>query len=126
MKKLRNSFIKYSCGSFSKEKIYNVVKETARRLNFMGAIFETVMLVCFGLSWPINVVKAYKTQTTKGTSLPFIFLIIAGYVAGIVAKIITGQMNYVLIVYVINLLIVMMNVVVYARNYQIDKRNHII
>lgn len=126
MKKLRNSFIKYSCGSFSKEKIYNVVKETARRLNFMGAIFETVMLVCFGLSWPINVVKAYKTQTTKGTSLPFIFLIIAGYIAGIVAKIITGQMNYVLIVYVINLLIVMMNVVVYARNYQIDKRNHII
>ena len=47
----------------------------------MGAIFETVMLVCFGLSWPINVVKAYKTQTTKGTSLPFIFLIIAGYIA---------------------------------------------
>ena len=126
MKKLRNSFIKYSCGSFSKEKIYNVVKETARRLNFMGAIFETVMLVCFGLSWPINVVKAYKTKTIKGTSLPFIFLIIAGYVAGIVAKIITRQMNYVLIVYVINLLIVMMNVVVYARNYQIDKRNHII
>ena len=92
----------------------------------MGAIFETVMLVCFGLSWPINVVKAYKTKTTKGTSLPFIFLIIAGYVAGIVAKIITGQMNYVLIVYAINLLIVMMNVVVYVRNYQIDKRNHII
>lgn len=126
MNKLRKSFIKSFYGSFLKQKFYNVVKETARRLNFMGAIFETVMLVCFGLSWPINVVKAYKTQTTKGTSLPFIFLIIAGYVAGIVAKIITGQMNYVLIVYVINLLIVMMNVVVYARNYQIDKRNHII
>ena len=126
MNKLRKSFIKNFYGSFLKQKFYNVVKETARRLNFMGAIFETVMLVCFGLSWPINVVKAYKTQTTKGTSLPFIFLIIAGYLAGIVAKIITGQMNYVLIVYVINLLIVMMNVVVYARNYQIDKRNHII
>lgn len=126
MNKLRKSFIKSFYGSFLKQKFYNVVKETARRLNFMGAIFETVMLVCFGLSWPINVVKAYKTQTTKGTSLPFIFLIIAGYVAGIVAKIITGQMNYVLIVYAINLLIVMMNVVVYARNYQIDKRNHII
>ena len=55
----------------------------------MGAIFETVMLVCFGLSWPINVVKAYKTQTTKGTSLPFIFLIITGYIAGIVAKIVS-------------------------------------
>lgn len=89
----------------------------------MGAIFETVMLVCFGLSWPINVVKAYKSQTTKGTSLPFIFLIITGYVAGIIAKVIAGQTNYVLIVYVINLLIVLLNVVVYARNYQLDKRN---
>ena len=89
----------------------------------MGAIFETVMLVCFGLSWPINVVKAYKSQTTKGTSLPFIFLIITGYVAGIIAKVIAGQMNYVLIVYIINLMIVSLNVVVYARNYQLDKRN---
>ena len=26
----------------------------------MGAIFETVMLVCFGLSWPINVVSLSK------------------------------------------------------------------
>ena len=89
----------------------------------MGAIFETVMLVCFGLSWPINVVKAYKSQTTKGTSLPFIFLIITGYVAGIIAKVIAGQTNYVLIVYVINLVIVLLTVVVYARNYQLDKRN---
>ena len=89
----------------------------------MGAIFETVMLVCFGLSWPINVVKAYKSQTTKGTSLPFIFLIIIGYVAGIIAKVIAGQTNYVLIVYVINLMIVLLNVAVYARNYQLDKKN---
>ena len=92
----------------------------------MGAIFETVMLVCFGLSWPINVVKAYKTQTTKGTSLPFIFLIITGYVAGITAKIITEQINYVLVVYIINLIIVMLNVVVYIRNYRLDKKNNII
>ena len=92
----------------------------------MGAIFETVMLVCFGLSWPINVVKAYKTQTTKGTSLPFIFLIITGYIAGIVAKIVTGQVNYVLVVYIINLVIVMLNVAVYIRNYQLDKKNPVI
>ena len=89
----------------------------------MGAIFETVMLVCFGLSWPINVVKAYKSQTAKGTSLPFIILIITGYVAGIIAKVIAGQTNYVLIVYVINLMIVLLNVAVYARNYQLDKKN---
>lgn len=90
----------------------------------MGAIFETIMLVCFGLSWPINVVKAYKAGTTKGTSLPFILLIITGYIAGITAKIVNGQFNYVFIVYIINLVIVMLNVVVYFRNYRLDKKTN--
>ena len=70
----------------------------------MGSIFESIMLICFGLSWPLNVVKAYKARTAKGTSLPFIILIITGYIAGITAKIITGQINYVLIVYLLNLI----------------------
>jgi len=90
----------------------------------MSAIFETVMLVCFGLSWPINVVKAYNAGTTKGTSLPFILLIITGYFAGITAKIVNGQFNYVFIVYIINLLIVMLNVIVYFRNYHLDKKTN--
>ena len=55
----------------------------------MGAIFESIMLICFGLSWPLNVIKAYKARTTKGSSLPFILLIVTGYIAGITAKIIT-------------------------------------
>lgn len=88
----------------------------------MVEIFETIMLVCFGLSWPINVVKAYKARTTKGTSLPFILLIITGYLAGITAKIVNGQLNYVFIVYIINLVIVMLNIVVYFRNYYLDKK----
>ena len=88
----------------------------------MSALFETIMLVCFGLSWPINVVKAYKAGTTKGTSLPFILLIITGYLAGITAKIVNGQFNYVFIVYLINLVIVMLNVVTYFRNYRLDKK----
>lgn len=88
----------------------------------MSAIFETVMLVCFGLSWPINVIKAYKSRTTKGTSLQFIFLIIIGYFAGITAKIVNGQFNYVFIVYIINLLIVTFDVLVYFRNYRLDKK----
>ena len=90
----------------------------------MDAIFETIMLICFGLSWPINVVKAYKAGTTKGTSLPFILLIITGYFAGITAKIVNGQFNYVFIVYIINLLIVMLNVIVYFRNYHLDKKTN--
>ena len=88
----------------------------------MGSILETVMLVCFGFSWPLNVIKAYRAKTAKGTSLPFILLIIAGYIAGISAKLITGQINYVLIAYILNLAIVSLNIVVYFRNVSLDKK----
>ncbi len=90
-------------------------------MNF-AHLFEAAMLVCFGFSWPLNVMKAYKARTAKGTSLPFIILIITGYVAGITAKIINGQFNYVLAVYFLNLAIVMTNVFVYIRNKALDKK----
>ena len=86
----------------------------------MGAIFETVMLVCFGLSWPLNVIKAYKAGTTKGTSLPFILLIITGYIAGITAKVCSHNYSYVLAIYVINLIFVSANLVVYFINRSYD------
>ena len=88
----------------------------------MGSILETVMLVCFGFSWPLNVMKAYKAKTAKGTSLPFIMLIIIGYIAGISAKLISGQVKYVLIAYILNLAIVSLKVIVYFRNVSLDKK----
>lgn len=88
----------------------------------MSSIFETIMLVCFGLSWPINVIKAYRARTAKATSLPFILLIFTGYIAGITAKIVSGQMNYVFVVYLINLAIVLLNIMVYFRNVALDNK----
>ena len=91
----------------------------------MGSILETVMLVCFGISWPLNVIKAYRARTAKGTSLPFILMIMVGYVAGITAKVISGQTNYVLAAYILNLAIVSLNMVIYFRNVALDhKQNH--
>ena len=89
----------------------------------MGSILETIMLLCFGFSWPLNVIKAYNAKTAKGTSLPFILLIFIGYIAGISAKIISGQMNYVFIVYLLNLAIVLLNIVVYFRNVALDNKS---
>ena len=86
-------------------------------------LFEALMLVCFGFSWPLNVIKAYKARTAKGTSLAFIFLIITGYLAGISAKFLNHQINYVLAVYFLNLAIVLVNVFVYIRNKALDKQS---
>lgn len=88
----------------------------------MGSLLEAVMMLCFGLSWPINVIKAYKARTAKGTSLPFILLITFGYLAGITAKIVTGQINYVLAVYLFNLAVVGLNIVVYFHNTALDRK----
>lgn len=87
----------------------------------LAHLLEAGMLVCFGFSWPLNVVKAYKARTAKGTSLAFIVLIITGYLAGISAKIINNQFNYVLAVYFLNLAIVSANVFVYIRNKHMDR-----
>ena len=87
----------------------------------MSELLETVMLVCFGLSWPISVVKNIRTGTAKGMSRPFILLITFGYIAGISAKIMSHNINYVLIVYFINIAAVSVNIAVYIRNSRLDR-----
>lgn len=89
---------------------------------FMSSILETVMLICFGLSWPINVVNSYRARTARTTSLPFILLIFTGYLAGITAKIAAGEINYVFVVYLINLAIIILNIIIYFRNAALDKK----
>ena len=88
----------------------------------MIEIFESVMLICFGLSWPMSVVKNIKAHTAKSMSLPFILLIIFGYIAGITAKICAGNFSYVLVIYVLNLAFVATNLVVYFINRRSDMR----
>ena len=65
----------------------------------MAQLLEAIMMICFGLSWPMALVKNIRAKSAKGMSLPFILLIISGYVAGTIAKIISDNITYVLIVY---------------------------
>lgn len=78
------------------------------------------MLVCFGLSWPLNAYKNFKAGTAAGSSWQFIALITAGYVAGIAAKFASGQINWVLAVYFINMACLAANWLVYFRNRHLD------
>lgn len=54
----------------------------------MAEILEIVMIVSFGASWPLNVMKSWKARTTKGKSLPFLLLIFFGYIAEIASKLV--------------------------------------
>jgi len=89
----------------------------------MAELFEIVMIVCFGFSWPMNVIKSYRARTTKGKSLAFLLLISTGYVFGIIGKIISGSFKwYVMFFYVLNLCMVLTDVAMYVRNYRLDKQ----
>jgi len=88
----------------------------------MSEILETLMLICFGLSWPISVVRNIRAKTAKSTSLGFILLIMLGYIAGISAKLTTHNYSYVLAVYIINLAAVTANLIVYFINRGYDRR----
>ena len=92
----------------------------------MPEILEITMLICFGFSWPLNVIKSYKARTAKGKSLPFLLLIITGYVAGIASKFVNPAFDfadkwYVLFFYFLNLIMVSLDVVMYFRNRRLDK-----
>lgn len=88
----------------------------------MAELLESTMLICFGLSWPMNLSKNIKAKSAKNMSLQFILLIIFGYIAGITAKIFTHRFNYVLVVYLLNLVVVSANVVVYFINRRYDRQ----
>ena len=87
----------------------------------MKEIFEFIMLVCFGLSWPISVYKSIKSGSTQGKSVVFIIAIIIGYISGILGKFIGGQINYVLVIYCFNLVVVSIDLTLYFINKRREK-----
>ena len=87
----------------------------------MANVCEIIMLICFGVSWPINFRKAWISGTAKGTSLAFLCMIECGYIAGIAAKLIRGDINYVLIFYTINIIAVAANIILYFVNKKKDR-----
>lgn len=99
----------------------------------MAELFEIIMIVSFGASWPLNVIKSYKARTTKGKSLGFLLLIFFGYIAGITSKLINpvymasiGQKWYVLFFYVLNFLMVGADLLMYVRNRRLDRENGVL
>lgn len=93
----------------------------------LSEILEVVMIVSFGASWPMNVMKSYKARTAKGKSLAFLLLILFGYVAGIASKLINetymaqfGQKWYVLFFYCLNFVMVFADLMLYIRNRRLD------
>ncbi|MCM1523598.1 MAG: hypothetical protein NC120_03975 [Ruminococcus sp.] len=98
-----------------------------------ASIMEMMMVVCFGISWPLNIVKAWKSRTAHGTSVLFYSFIWIGYVFAMTGKLVLIRENapqpwyetvhwYVMLFYVINILMVTAGIIIYFRNKALDNR----
>ena len=94
----------------------------------MPEILEIIMIVSFGASWPANVMKSYNARTAKGKSVLFLGLILFGYIAGILSKLLNeaymasfASKWYVLVFYVLNFVMVFTDLMIYFRNRRLDK-----
>ncbi len=97
----------------------------------MTDLLETLMIVCFGLSWPISIRKSWVSRTAKGKSLFFEFFIWIGYIFGIVRKIIlfcnaAGGLDFLFYLswffYVLNMIEITIDMALYIRNSKLDKQ----
>jgi len=86
------------------------------------SIFEAMMLICFGAAWPSSIYKSYVSRTSKGKSLIFLVIVLAGYVSGILNKV---YYNYdaVIYLYIVNALLVIIDIALYFRNVRLDHKS---
>ena len=77
-------------------------------------IFEVIMLICFGSSWPFAVAKTLRTKTVAGKSPVFLVLILIGYIAGILNKFATN-LDHVIWLYCLNGSMVLTEIVLYLK-----------
>jgi hypothetical protein len=78
------------------------------------SVFEALMLLCFGLSWPISIAKALRTRKVIGKSPLFMAVICLGYMSGIVHKVLYA-FDWVIVLYGINLMMVAIDLFLYYR-----------
>ena len=96
----------------------------------MTDLLETLMILCFGLSWPLSIRKSLISHTDKGKSLIFEFVIWIGYIFGIIRKFMlwhaaTAPLDWLFylswVFYVLNFLEITVDMGLYFRNMKFDK-----
>jgi hypothetical protein len=96
----------------------------------MTDLLEALMILCFGLSWPISIRKSYVARTAKGKSLFFEVFIWIGYIFGIIRKFMlwgaaTESLGWLFYLgwffYVLNIVEITIDMALYFRNVKLDQ-----
>ena len=86
-----------------------------------ASIFETLMIISFGVSWPLSILRSYRSRSTKGKSILFMCFILFGYFCGIASKCMSGTYNLAFYFYFPNVIMVSTDILLYFRNKRIER-----
>jgi uncharacterized membrane protein YbjE (DUF340 family) len=84
------------------------------------SVLEVIMLLCFGAAWPVSIYKSWKTKQNGGKSIWFLFIVLTGYISGILHKLLFNR-DIVTYLYALNALLVSVDIALYFRNVRIQK-----
>ena len=73
------------------------------------------MLVCFGAAWPFSIARSWKSRSTAGKSVIFLWIVLAGYISGIIHKLLYNR-DGVIALYTLNAILVFIDISLYYRN----------
>jgi hypothetical protein len=83
-------------------------------------LFEALMLIAFGCSWPASIMKSLRTRYVRGKSPAFMMIILTGYICGITHKLLNPPpaeagflARYVIWLYVMLFLLVSFDLILY-------------
>ncbi|MCI1931516.1 MAG: hypothetical protein LKJ13_07455 [Clostridia bacterium] len=98
----------------------------------MVDLLEALMIICFGLSWPISIYRSYISRTAKGKSFFFEVFLWIGYIFGIARKIFEysstphSDLSFLfymgLFFYFLNIAEITIDMLLYFRNVKLDRQ----
>lgn len=80
------------------------------------------MIVSFGISWPLSIIRSYRSRSTKGKSIFFSCFIQFGYICGIASKLMLHKYNLAFYFYILNIMMVTIDIFLYFRNRKLEKK----
>ncbi len=103
--------------------VLDVIGQDKNLLKMHVSIFEIIMLLCFAASWPFSIVRALRTKQVIGKSPVFMTIVITGYIFGIIHKIVYCPGDWVVYLYLLNLLIVLFDLALYFKYIGQNRRD---
>lgn len=86
-------------------------------------VFEIIMLLCFGCAWPISIIKSARSKSTGGKSVIFSFVILTGYISGLINKLaVLHKFDIACPFYILNCVMVAIDAALWFRNRRLEKK----